>query len=273
MALSVYDFDKYREFVKRWIDEQPHGGRGVRTKIARVTGCHSAYVTNVLSGRTNFSLEQAESLASLLSLDPGEKHFFLLLVQKERSGSKSLAEHFEVQIRLVLEKRGALRVRAGFIDQIAENLKLSYYSDWRYSAIHIAVAIPKYNSAEKLAYSLGIPKKFVDEVISVLVQAGLVVQGKNGLYLGKGSTHLGDDSKLIKIHHTNWRMQAISSLDRGSPSDFHYSSIAALSEESARKIRALLLESVEKIRAEVRTSKEESCYGYCLDLFKMNRER
>lgn len=94
-----------------------------------------------------------------------------------------------------------------------------------------------------------------------------------GLQVGATRIHLGNDSSLISKHHTNWRIQAIRSLDREDRTqqneDLHYSSVVSLSAADVLKIKAMLVETIESFNATVAPSKEELVQCLALDFFKV----
>ena len=57
--ISLYHFKDYKSYIKAWIKSRPRHGHGEKRKIAEMTGCHSAYVSQVLEHEAHFSLEQA----------------------------------------------------------------------------------------------------------------------------------------------------------------------------------------------------------------------
>lgn len=82
--------------------------------------------------------------------------------------------------------------------------------------------------------------------------------------------HIGSDSPFIAKHHTNWRLKALTDLERmnNRKTTAHYSSVITVSAEDATKIESLILECTDKVKAVVRDSEEPSellCFS--LDLF------
>src|SRR3989344_6270394 len=96
-SVSVFDFSDYKEFLRAWIDEKGHKGRGLKTKLAQAIGCNSTYVAHILHGKSHLSLEQGEAAARFKGLDTKEKHYFLLLIQLGRAGTVELRRYFETQ--------------------------------------------------------------------------------------------------------------------------------------------------------------------------------
>src|SRR5213595_3742322 len=92
MKKDTFEYVDYRSYVSDLLASQPKKGHGFRSKLATVIGCRPAYITLVLKGQANLSLEQADLLCAHFGLTSEEADFFLLLVQFERAGSASLRQ-------------------------------------------------------------------------------------------------------------------------------------------------------------------------------------
>lgn len=89
--LSIYDFRDYKSYLQERSAEK--GLRsGFKSDLARASGCNSAYISSVLGGKAQLSLEQAERVCPFLGLGKDEAHYFLLLVQKSRAGTAPLTK-------------------------------------------------------------------------------------------------------------------------------------------------------------------------------------
>ena len=62
----IFDFKDYKLYLAKVEERRPLKGRGFRAELARIMGCQTAYVSQVLNGRANFSLEQAQAVSKLL---------------------------------------------------------------------------------------------------------------------------------------------------------------------------------------------------------------
>jgi hypothetical protein len=62
---SVFLFKDYRKFLLHLLDE-PTAERGQQARWAAAAGCQPAYMSHILKGRAEFSLEQAEALSNHL---------------------------------------------------------------------------------------------------------------------------------------------------------------------------------------------------------------
>jgi hypothetical protein len=96
-----------------------------------------------------------------------------------------------------------------------------------------------------------------------------VIEKKGRFVSGPVSIHLGNNSPMISRLHSNWRMQAIQSLERERPEELHYSSAVTVSRKHVPEIRKALVAAIEEVRAIVKPSPEECLYCYSLDLFEV----
>lgn len=267
---SVFDASDYKSYLRSRIAEAP---RGEKSRLARAMNCHLAYLSQVLHSQAHLNLEQAEALTRHLGFTEEEIDFFLHLVHRERAGTVSLRKFYEKKSAEILKRRAVLKNRLSFKKALSISDQATYYSAWYYAAIHLLLAIPGMNSKEALANYLSLTTKQVTGVIDFLVSCGLA-QNKGGrLTIGSDSIHLGSDSPLISKHHTNWRMQAIRSLEQDRQSDLHYSSVITISAEHIPKIRDALIKVIEEIRKMARSPKEERLFCYAIDLFEIGNGR
>lgn len=79
--------------------------------------------------------------------------------------------------------------------------------------------------------------------------------------------HLGRDSKLIKQHHSNWRLATVQHMSFSKPEDLHYSLTFSCSERDAVRIRESLLEHLKSMTQAIEKSKEEKAFVYCFDFY------
>ena len=91
----IFGYRDYKSYINHWIASQPNRGRGFKSKIAERIRCQLAYISQVLTGVANFSLEQAEMLNTLFNHSEAGGEFFLLLVERARAGTSSLEKFFD----------------------------------------------------------------------------------------------------------------------------------------------------------------------------------
>lgn len=245
--------------------------RGIKSKMAKTLRCQPTYISQILYGSANLSLEQAETLNGFLEHAKDESDFFLLLVQHDRAGSKRLKAYFEEKIEECLKSRLKLTTRLGGTNELTELEKSKYYSSWRYAALHIGVTVPALQTREALSHFFRLPLPVVTETLTFLVSCGLIEEREGRFKAVIEFVRLGNESHNIIKHHTNWRTQAIDSLDREEISDLHYSGVLSVSEKDAIVLKNKFLEFIAENASLVQKSNSETVYAMCLDLFQLKR--
>jgi len=105
--------------------------------------------------------------------------------------------------------------------------------------------IPEYHTYDKIQSYFQLPMKKIKEVIEFLIEEGLLVKNMNRLQPAWLDLHLEKSSKLISKQHTNWRLQAIRSLDQDEINELHYSLVFTISRSDLAKIRQTLTIAIE----------------------------
>jgi uncharacterized protein (TIGR02147 family) len=267
---QVYEYTNYKKYLDAVWKHHPQRGRGEKSRIAEFLRCHLTYVSQVMNGQNDFSIEQAEALNRYLRHTPDEGDYFLTLVMFARASTQELKVYFQKKIQKMNDERLVLKNRLEFKQSLSGDDEAVYFSAWYYAAIHLLLAIPKFQNHQVLSDYLSIPLVKVSQVIGFLTSAGLVTQAKSGQYeRGVSSVHLGNDSALISKHHVNWRLQLLQALEREQPDELHYSSAVTIARSDLPKVRSILVAAIEQVREVVKDSKDESLFCYCLDLFEV----
>lgn len=241
--------------------------------MARALNCQPTYITSVLYGAANLSLEQAEALNSFFAHTKEESQFFLLMVSRDRAGTQSLKVHFQEQCDQILKARLVLTKRLGQQNPLNEQSRGQFYSSWHYLAVQIALTIPEYQDHDSLAKALDLPPNLVAEVLQFLCETGLVEKRGSKFFPTATQIRLGNDSHHIRKHHTNWRIKALESLDRESLNDLHYSGVVSLSEVDVVRIKDTLLKQLKENLKVIADSKEQKLYVLNLDFFNLTKTK
>jgi uncharacterized protein (TIGR02147 family) len=269
MGKEIFSYRSYKTYLIERFAAAPNHGRGLRKALAEHLGGPTSHVSQVLSGNSQFTLEQAEGVNEFLSHSDEEAHFFLLLVQLARAGTPNLRKRLDLEIQKIVKQRLVLKDRLGVKEGLSREDQVKFYSSWIYGAIHVMLAAKKFQTKEAIAKHLGISLKRAGSIVDFLVKTGLAVQERPGRYaIGTARIHLGNDSDLISKFHTNWRVQAIRSMDREEfGDDFHYSSAISISEEDFTRIKGMLVKAIEEIKPIIRESEAEAAYSFAIDFF------
>ena len=267
--MEIFSFNSYKEYLNQYL-AGPAQGRGSKSRLAQALNCQSGFITQVLSGHTHFSLEHGLKINSYCEHPEEAAHFFLLLLQKERSGNAALEKYFQKQIQEILDKRKQIHQRINVNSEISEKEYARYYSQWHYAAVHILTAIPEFRTKAAIARKLGLGEKLCGEILTFLCELGLVSQSAKGFEIGTARIHLQQKSPLLSRHHVNWRLEAMKALDRNRDDDLHYSAVFALSKVDIDKIRETLLQAIRNAEVILKKSGEEELIGVAIDLFQYN---
>lgn len=268
MANSLYQATNYQEFLKR---EFPKIGkdRGKRKRLSEYLRCQTSFVSQVISGYAHFSVEHILSVSDFLALNPEEKEYLVLLLQRDRAGTKRLRDYFESKLE---KKRSKLHV-------INEHLKVKdvpesleqyvYYSSWMHSACHILCALPQFSTIDKLKQHIGGPAESFNQAIEFLEQSNFIEREGTKLKIKRTRVHLEPNSPMILKHHANWRFKAIESFEKTKRrEDLHFTAIYGISKQDAKQIRLELLQQLKNIESTVIQSKEEAPYVFLLDFWE-----
>jgi len=273
-TLSIYDFLNYKDYLNRAFAISGTS-RGLRARLAEALNCQSAFVSKVLNGDTHFSTEHAIQISEFLGHSPDEEHYFLLLVQLGKSGSRKLETYFSKQIESIRKERREVKKRLKSEESQPMTLeeKSIYYSSWIYGAIHVMVSIAGMDTKDAIARAFHLSPTEASRYLEFLVSTGILVE-KSGRYkVGTRFLLLGQSSPtdiaLLSKHHTNWRIRAIHSLDRNASDELHYSGQFSLSRKDIETVRELLLKSLEKVDAIIAPSAEEQAFCLGLDFFRI----
>lgn len=269
MENSIFDYSYYKKYLKEKIETYPNNGRGVRRLLAEVAGCQVAYISHVLAGDRDLSLEQAEAVARFFSLRSDEMEYFLLLIEKERAGTTHLKKYFEQKLEALLETHRQIKNRVRLSGKISSEDQAIYYSSWHFQAIRMALTIPSLRTAVAIGKKLNLSIERVNEVLEFFLEKGFIRQADDGYHTTDVHIHVGNDSKLISRMHANWRLQTLNALDKKNVSDLHYSAAVTLSEKDYQKVREVLLEAITDSHKIIRPSKEEKLCVMALDFYEI----
>ncbi|MBX3032874.1 MAG: TIGR02147 family protein [Bdellovibrionaceae bacterium] len=270
MNKSIYDFNNYKHYLVQVLGARGER-RGNRVKLAQHLNCQTAYISQVLNGHAQFSLEQAFEINSFLGHDRQEGEFFLLQVQWQRAGTVALKKHFQKQMEEILKNRALIKNRVESNQEVSSEHRAQYYSSWLYAALHVAISVPGLQTKAHLSEYFGLSLDVVAEAMEFLARIGLVQVRGNQYQVGSSHIHLGHDSHQIMKHHLNWRLQALTSLERRNAKDLHYSVVFSLSQKDAAAIRERFLSVIQENLKQVAPSPEETVFATTLDFFEIKR--
>ncbi len=267
--MNVFESRNYKAFLNGWF-RRPEAEKGVRGRLAAHIRCQPSFLSQVLNGKPELSLEQAYRASAFLGFDGEETEYFLILVQRAKASDHALIRYFDSQIDARLAARAKItnRVKAGVSLSAADQTK--YYSSWIYSAIHILAALSATNRRATIASHMRLSRGRVDAVVDFLVEAGVLHEENGGeLTLGQTRMHLPTGAVMLPKHHENWRKRAVEAMEEPRPNDLHYSLVMGLSESDVVKVRDLVLDLISRSETVLKESKEKTACVLLADFFEI----
>ena len=268
MTPTVLDAKNYVSYLRDALGALANP-RGRRADLARFLGCQTSFISQILTDRAHLSREQAIKVAGYLDLGPDERRCFMLLVDRDRSGTTQLRDFYQQEIDAIVLRREEVKERIGVADKVPDEAHYTYYGSWIYAAIHVLSALPSTPTAQAIAIHLRLPLERVEPVIDWLVRQGLIHRRDDRLSIGHGRVHLGAHSPLVARHHANWRLKALEHLDRPTSEDLHYSAVLGISREATVQLKSWLLKFLQDAEPLIGAAPEERATVLLLDLFEL----
>ncbi len=266
---NIFEFKTYKPYILAYFDALPNFGRGQRKHLATAVGCQTPFITHVLNGDYHFSLEQAEAACRWMALSESETAFFLLLVMRDRSGSSPLTKFLSRQIDERLEREFSIKKKVKIAKSLDLEAQVTYYSHWLYAAVHMALLQPELRTIAALEQHFSVPSVQLLSVLRFLAEQQLIESSKGAYRVLQPMLHLPRGSKLLSLHHTQWRLKAIEASQINESTNMHYSVVMSLSRGASDQIRAKLAHFIEEVAEVVKPSPDEQLACLCLDLFKV----
>jgi uncharacterized protein (TIGR02147 family) len=241
MASAIFKYQDYRKFLEICLSQ-----RGAKKEFSEYIGCQTTFLSNVISGYANLSLEHAIRGCESLQLTPSESHFFMLTVQFEKAGTPTLKNYYLKQIKEIQSSQSEIKNHISAHETIPVEDQMKFYQSWMYVAVHILCAIPEYQSRRNLCAYLNLSPKNLNPIIDFMVQQGLIHEEGGRLIQGQKRVHLSKNSPFLTNHHLNWRVKATQSLDYDRENDLHYTMVMSLSKRDVERMKEIILESISK---------------------------
>ncbi len=264
---TVFDFDSYTGYLAERLPIRGVG-RGQRTILAQRLSCRPTFVSQVIRGKSHFSLEQAAQVNEFLLHSESEAEFFFHLVLADRAGGKALSDQVKRTLHRLRARRKEISSRVQAKQELVGEQAVEYFSHWSYSAVHMALLIAALRTPKAIGLRLRIAEPEILKRLEFLESVGLAssVSGQwktsgNRLHIPKGSPH-------VRWHHSQWRLKAIEAASNPGGNGLHYSGVLALPKSEVETIRKLLFKLIEDVEPLLHKSAEEELVCLNLDLFE-----
>lgn len=265
--MAIFDYSHYKKFIGSYIKEKNR--RGLLGELAKAIGCTHSYLSQVLRGKPDLTLDQGFALARYLHLSAVETEYLLLLIQTARAATPELRRHLVLQTQAMKDKErnvtSAVAVNAG--NKISLEQREYYYDDWRMSALHILTACVDFQTAASLAQRLNLRLQEVEALLEKLTKTGLVVKRGSRFIHSGTNIHLPTEALYNRINNLNWRLRAAEK--RFSENGVHYTSVFAVDREAWEALKSQLLTFISQQRKEIGDAGTDDAFVFCCDLFRV----
>ena len=264
----IFNENNYKKYLMNYISKLPKRGYGEAKKISDVLDVSTAFVSSVLSGDRDLSLEQAHLLSEYMGHNKLEAEYFFYLVQHERSGHHKLKKYCENKLALLKKESLKLGERLEVKKTLSDEEKSIFYSNAVYSAAHLYSSVgEKGISLDELAQRFELSRGKASEILTFLVSCGLCIEHGGRYKMGTQSTYVGIDSPHLLKHHANWRIRAIQASENLSAEELMSTINVSLSKEDFTKLRERLVGVIDGFLKTVYPSPAEDIACFNMDFF------
>ncbi len=247
--MNKFSYLEYRDLLQDLINEKSRQVRGVNRKLAEFLGVHTTFLTHVTKKQSHFSQDQALKVAEYFSFTNLETDFFITLISLNRAGNQTTKKYFQEKLDQIVRQGLKLKERLNKNTEMSLQEQSIFYSEWVYSAVRLATALPEGKTVDAVAKILSLPVEKVDRVMAFLLKVGLCKIKDNQLTYNVFSTYVDSNSPFVKRLHDNWRLRSVA---MGSQhfEDLQFTSAATLTQEDFLKLRdeiVVLIQKFEKV--------------------------
>ena len=262
---KVFNFNHYKEFIAKSLD----GHWGEVSRLAKAAGCQRSYVSQVVHGTQQLTLDQAFGICRYLKLSATETEYFSLLVQIERAASLNYKQHLQMQASRLKKDHNNISERLNRESLISEDMQSLYFSAWYWCAIHVLTSITDYQTCAAITRKLQLPEETVEYVLKQLEKMGLVLHQKSRWVHSNANIHVARHSPLVQFHHANWRQRALVGSQLATNTNLHFTDVRSISQKDFEYIKSLLLDQLQLIAKIAEPSACEELVGFNLDFYKI----
>ncbi|MGE3260724.1 MAG: DUF4423 domain-containing protein [Bacteriovoracia bacterium] len=263
--MTIYSHLDYKAFLKA------HLARGEQKRFADHLRCQPAFLSQVLRGKPNLSLEQGILATDYFRLNRAETEYFMASLQYARAGSEKLRDFFRKKMDSLAGASKKVEAKIGPFSQVGSEVKAQFYSSWKYTLLHVLLSLPEKDQLRTIEKYTGLSRSEIQTTLTALVKSGVAEKKGDFLRPTANRIHLDREDPLIGLHHRNFRSLATHELEDIKSESLHYSAAIALSRADAERIRALFLEAVSQAESILRPSPEETVRVLCVDFFEPGR--
>lgn len=264
--MDLFTSSDYKAYLSKLVEGSSWG---TISRLADAAGCQRSYFSKVLKGSIHLTTDHASGLCDYLKFSNEEADYFMALVELGRAATPAYRRRIHSKLKMLRDEHENLTMRLKRPAARLGEKEMLYYSAWYYSAIHILVSIPEFQSVEAIAKRLELNTSITLAALELLNSFGFVKQkGKAWIYAGS-ELHIPNDSPLVQLHHSNWRQRAVTDAQTIQSGSVHFTAVHSVSKEVAETIKTAALEFIENAVRTAGPSASEEMICLTVDCFKV----
>lgn len=271
--MRIFSFLDYRRFLNDFIDKSKESrARWNFAKLAEAADLNRSYLSQVLSGASNLSSDQAYLIGRAIGLTGDELEYFGLLVELERSqvsGRKTQLRRRRDEFRTRYLKTKEF-LGETFVD-VQDRTKSQYYQDAYCTLVHMFLTIPEYlGEPLRIGPVIGLSEARLKETLDTLQSCGILERTGGGYALKEAHLHLDRDSPLMRVHGTMFRAKAMEYQQKSADSEDYFLSIGFSADPVTRaRIKTEFQAFFKEASKSITAAPCEEVYVLNFDLFKV----
>lgn len=265
--MDIFEQASYKEAIKLYLRNWGRPIRGAFKNIAEHLGVNPTLVSQVLSGPRDFSEEQMFAVCEYLGLPQLESQYLMTLLQIERAGTVALKKYYSKFLERIREQSQLVSSHAPKSRNLSDTEKATFYSNYIYSAIHIASGLEQNVTFDFICKRFSLSPARAREILDFLLETQLITE-KNGKFsTGASFTHLDKKSPFVQKLISNWRLKAIDAAAEMTDEEIFYSANFSVSKKDFSVLRKKMVQVIQDFILIAKDSPAEDIAQFNLDLF------
>lgn len=259
--------DNYRDAL-RYLIKLQEVGRGAFKKIALHLNIDPSIISQIMSGKKDFTESQILHLADYFSITSDQSKYLMMLLLEERAEGAKLKKFYFEQ-RKFLQKTYTSRSQFDNenLVELTDNEFNIFYSDWAYVVVHIYLTLHHNQSIDDICKSLNLDSSRVKGILDFLQKIGFI-KLSSGKFTGLEKwTDLRSKSHLISKSHVNWRLKSIEKANHLTSAELMHTNTLIISDSEFQKFRAQLTHLISTFYKETNDTNGKEIAQFNVDLF------
>lgn len=267
-SLNIFDFSDYRRFLKGWVEAAKEAKTSNLSRLAEVAQVHPTFLSHVLAGTKELSLEQAALISTHIGLTKLEQEYFFVIIQLDRAGNQNLKKYWLDKKTEIESEKNKLSQRFEKHRQLTSEQRAIFYSSWIYAAIWSSTAIDNGQNLSQISTLFQLSREKTEDILSFLIQTGLCNEASEIYSLGETHVHVPNESPFVVKHHINWRIKAIQQMDNRDKAELFFTAPMSIAKKDFELIREKLNLAVKEVVDIAKVSSAEEVVCLNIDFFR-----